>query len=328
VLKWICSSVFAAALIAAPPQAYEAVEPHMGTLFRMKLYAADAEQAKAAFHAAFARVAELDDLLSDYNPASELNRLSRTAVGRPLPASRDLVDVLTAAQRLAEESGGAFDVTLGPVIRLWREARRTHRAPEPGALAIAASHTGFQKLHVDRAAGTVLLDQAGMQLDVGGIAKGYAADAALAALRDLGIGSARVAARGDLAIGDAPPGQPGWKVGIDSLDSANAPFAQILCLHNAAVSTSGASEQHADIGGKRYSHIINPATRAGLTQDVTVTVIAPSGAEADGSATALSILGVERGLRFADDHPGMSALFIVRNVDGIQRRYSSYFPIR
>ena len=105
---------------AAGPGMFEAVEPHMGTLFRIKLYAADEQQASAAFHAAFARIAELDATLSDYKPHSELNQISVTAVGRPVSISEDLFRVLAASQQLAEETDGAFDVTLGPVIRHWR----------------------------------------------------------------------------------------------------------------------------------------------------------------------------------------------------------------
>src|SRR5712691_11063755 len=199
-------------LRASDLQPFEAVEPHMGTLFRIKLYAADTLQAQSAFRAAFDRVRELDAILSDYKADSELNRISQN----PLRISDDLFRVLAASQKLAEETGGAFDVTLGPVILLWREARKNKRLPDAEALREAGDRCGYRKLHLDEVNRTVTLDQPGMQLDVGGIAKGYATDEALAALNRLGISAALVAASGDLAFGDPPPGQRGWKIGVDS----------------------------------------------------------------------------------------------------------------
>jgi thiamine biosynthesis lipoprotein len=224
-----------------------------------------------------------------------------TAVGHPVKISEDLFHVLDASQKLAEETGGAFDVTLGPVIRLWREARRNNRLPDKRALEVAGKYCGYRKLHLDPVNRSVTLDQAGMQLDAGGIAKGYAADAALAELKRLGIRSALVAASGDLAFGDPPPGKCGWKIGVESA---------ILELRNAAVSTSGDSEQRLDAGGKRYSHIIDPITRMGLTSGIIVTIVAPNGAMADGMATAVSVLGAQRGIAFVEKKASVAALIV------------------
>jgi thiamine biosynthesis lipoprotein len=293
--------------MAADPQMYEAAEPHMGTLIRIKLYAEGQQQSAAAFRAAFDRIAQLDDALSDYKPASELNRICRSAVRNPVKVSEDLFRVLAASQKVSEESGGAFDVTLGPVIRLWRQARIDHRAPTADALREAASRCGYGKLHLDPAAGTVLLDQPGMQLDLGAIAKGYAADAALLVLAQSGIRSALVAASGDLAIGEAPPGQRGWKIGV-SRGGSDGGLERILELHDAAVSTSGDAEQNLEIGGKRYSHIVDPVTNMGLATPITVTIVARRGIDADSLATAVSVLGVERGIALIRKHPDTSAL--------------------
>jgi len=270
-------------------QPFEAVEPHMGTLVRVKLYAADERQARSAFRAAFDRIKELDAILSDYKLDSELNRISQN----PLKISDDLFRVLAASQKLAEQTGGAFDVTLGPVIRLWREARKNNRLPDKEALREAGARCGYRKLHLDATNHTAWLDEPGMQLDVGGIAKGYAADEALAALKRLGIRSALVAASGDLAFSDPPPGQRGWKIGVGS-------SGRVLELSNAAVSTSGDAEQHLDADGQRYSHIIDPATGMGLTSGITVSIVAPHGIDADGISTAVSVLGFERGKKFIE----------------------------
>lgn len=303
-----------AAGAAAGLHMYEAVEPHMGTLVRIQLYAAGPDQAKAAFRAGFARIAELDAALSDYQADSELNRICRSAVAKPVEAGSDLFRVLAASQKLAEETGGAFDVTLGPVIRLWRQARKDKQLPHADALREAAARCGYRKLHLDGVRRTVMLDQPGMQLDLGAIAKGYAADAALEVLARHGIRRALVAASGDLAFGEAPPGQRGWKIGLESP-------ACVLELANAAVSTSGDAEQHVEIGGRRYSHIIDPATSMALSSPITVTVVARRGVDADALATAVSVLGFERGLAFIEARPAFAARIVTSRV-----RESSRWP--
>jgi len=297
---------------AAGLRMYEAVEPHMGTLVRIQLYAAGADQAKAAFRAGFARIAELDAALSDYRPDSELNRLCVAAAGNPVEAGADLFRVLAAARKLAEETGGAFDVTLGPVIRLWRLARKNQQLPDADALRQAAARCGFRKLHLDAARRTVMLDGPGMQLDLGAIAKGYAADAALEVLARRGIRRALVAASGDLAFGDPPPGRRGWKIGLESP-------ARVLELANAAVSTSGDTEQHVDIAGRRYSHIIDPATSMALSSPITVTVVARHGVDADALATAVSVLGPERGMAFIEARPAVAARIVTGRVSESSR---------
>ncbi len=206
--------LFSLLLLAGAAQAqnlrdFEAVEPHMGTLFRIKLYAASETQAQQALQAAFARVGELDNILSDYKPNSELDELSQKAIGHPVPVSEDLFRVLSASQKLAEETGGAFDITIGPLTHLWRNARKNGRPPDASSVAAAKAKCGYWKMHLDPAAHTVELDEAGMQLDVGAIAKGDAADQALAVLSQHGIKRALVAASGDLAFSDAPPGKHG-----------------------------------------------------------------------------------------------------------------------
>jgi thiamine biosynthesis lipoprotein len=296
-------------------QRFEAVEPHMGTLVRITVYAHSAETAREAFGAAFARIRHLDDILSDYRPSSELNRLAAAESGREVPVSGDLFTVLAASQELAEASGGAFDITQGPVIRLWRDAARTRQLPDSVAQQNAAARTGFRKLHLDPARRTAKLDMSGMALDVGGIGKGYAADQALAVLDGLRIRSALVAVSGDLAFSDAPPGRKGWRIRIYNSASLASGLPQTVELTNAAVSTAGSSEQHADIGGRRYSHIVDPSSRSGLVEDLTVTVIARRGLEADGLDTAVSVLGVERGLALVESRPGAAALIVRRAGD-------------
>lgn len=261
---------------AAHAERFEAVEAHMGTLVRITIYAPDA----AALPAAFARIRDLDGKLSDYKPDSELNQLCRTGHDRPVRVSADLFRVLEVAQKLAVRTGGAFDVTVGPVTHMWRRGR----TPDRETLA----RCGYRNLVLNRTRRTVFLKLAGMQLDLGGIAKGYAADEAMAALRARGVTCALVAVSGDIVAGDPPPGVPAWRVGVQ-------PGSGELLLRNAAVSTSGDTEQFLETGGVRYSHIIDPKTGLGLTTHIAVTVVARHGIDADALATAISVLGPERG---------------------------------
>jgi thiamine biosynthesis lipoprotein len=297
----------------------------MGTLVRVTVYTPDERSAKAAFRAAFDRIRDLDGILSDYKPDSELNRITRTAVRRATPVSEDLFTVLRASQELAGATDGAFDVTQAPVIHLWREARRTGRMPGAAALRDAAKRTGFRKLHLDAQRRTVRFEMTGMALDVGGIGKGYAASEAIEALAAVGVRSALVAVSGDLAFGDAPPGERGWRIGVHSGDPAVLGIPGVLELTNAAVSTAGGSEQYADIGGRRYSHIIDSSSRMGLVDDITVTVVAPHGLEADGLDTAASVLGAERGLALIESRPRAAGLIVERTSTGTKVRRSSRF---
>ena len=305
--------------------AYEAVEPHMGTLFRIKLYTRDETTAQQGFRAAFARITQLDQVLSDYQSESELSRITRQAVGRPVHVSDDLFRIAQASEELSIQTGGAFDLTIGPLTHLWRQARHDHALPPTGKVQAEIAHCGYRKLHLDAPAKTMEFDAPGMLLDAGGIAKGYAADEALAVLEQLGIRCALVAASGDLAFGDAPPGQPGWKVGIDSFDRADKPFTRVLMLANAAVSTSGGSEQNLKAGGKTYSHIIDPKTGMGLQDDLTVTTIARRGLTADPAATAISVLGCDKGLAYANRQPHLAVFILVNTGGHVQQLESDRF---
>jgi thiamine biosynthesis lipoprotein len=305
--------------------AYQAVEPHMGTLFRIKLYTQDETAAQQGFRAAFERITQLDQILSDYQSQSELSRISREAVGHPVRVSDDLFRITQASQELSIQTGGAFDLTIGPLTHLWRQARHDHALPPAGKIHAEIAHCGYQKLHLDAAAETMEFDAPGMLLDAGGIAKGYAADEALAVLEGRGLRCALVAASGDLAFGDAPPGQAGWTVGIDSFDRADQPFTRVLMLANAAVSTSGSSEQNLKAAGKTYSHIIDPKTGMGLEDDLTVTTIARHGLTADPAATAISVLGCDKGLAYANRQPDLAVLILVNRAGHVQQFESDRF---
>ncbi|MBI2805069.1 MAG: FAD:protein FMN transferase [Planctomycetes bacterium] len=307
---------------------HEFSEQHMGAMFRIVLYAPDEGAARKAARAAFARVAELNQIMSDYQPTSELMNLCEKAGGQPVGVSVDLFEVLRKANEFSKMTDGAFDVSISPVVRLWRRARRNKELPKAEDIKQALQLVDYRNLQIDPKRRTVRLQKEGMLLDLGSIAKGYAADAALAVLRRHGIARALVAAGGDIAVGDPPPNERGWKVGIAPLKNPDAAPEHYLLLKNAGVSTAGDAEQYLEIGGKRYSHIVHPKTGMAQLGRRSVTVIAPNATTSDALDTGCCVLGVERGLKLIDGRTELAALFVFetngRVATTASKRFAKY----
>jgi thiamine biosynthesis lipoprotein len=304
---------------AAPPalQRVEATAPHMGTLARIVLYAESRSAGEGAAAAAFARIAALDARLSDYRDDSEVAALARAAAGVPVPISDDLFAILEASQALAHRTGGAFDVTAGRLTRLWRRARRLNAWPDAARVAEARAAGGVATVRLDPRRRTATLARTGIEIDAGGIAKGYAADEALRVLRDRGFGAALVAIAGDLAAGDPPPGLAGWRVAIPRLAASGAtadPFW--IDLAQAAVSTAGDAEQWMTVDGVRRSHVIDLRTGWPVTGRTATTVVARRGLDADALSTALGVLDREAGAALLRGHAPAHALWQGLRDDG------------
>jgi FAD:protein FMN transferase len=242
--------------------------------------------------------------------------------------SADLFDVLVQSRKMHERSEGAFDVTIAPVGRLWRRARRERKLPDPFKLAEARKLVGSDRMLLDPAGRTVALRTPGMKLDVGGIAKGYAAQAALLVLQKAGVSRSLVGGAGDIVVGEAPPDTPGWTIAIAPLEPGK-PGAALppMLLRNAAVSTAGDSERFVIIDGRRYSHIINPKTGQAVEDRASVTVVAPDGGTADALETTVYILGPERGLKLVEETPGAAAIYVRSTPEGITTFESSRFKL-
>lgn len=302
---------------------FEFTRPQMGVPFRIVLYAPTSEQAAAGAEAAFSRIAQLNQIFSDYDPDSEANRLCHeTPPGQTAPVSAEMAFVLERSQALARDTDGAFDVTVGPLVNLWRRARRHRELPPEDLLNEARPRVGWTKLHVDARRRLVRFGVKDMRLDFGGIAKGYAADEALRVLKERGLSRALIAAAGDVAAGDPPPDEAGWNVQIGGAEITNAPPPRTVLLRNAAVATSGDIFQRLEIGGKRYSHILDPRTGIGLADHALVTVLAPDGITADSLATAVSVLGPRKGLRLIERTDGAAA-WVLRAPEGVLESYES-----
>ena len=287
-----------AALVATVSSAEERFRferPLMGTRFTVIGYAANHAAAGEAANAAFAMAGEVNRMASDYLPHSELSRLARSPAGRLIPVSPPLLGLLAHAREVSAMTDGAFDPTLGPLTRIWRETRDCRRMPAAERLHAARAACGWRNFSVDHQSRGIILHRNDMGFDLGGLAKGYAADRMLESLKAAGISRAMVVAGGDVRLGDPPPGRDGWRVAIQTFD-LNHPD-EVLTLANAAVSTSGDLHQSVEIEGVRYSHILDPATGLGLTRRVAASVIASEAKISDPLATAACVLGPDSAAR-------------------------------
>ncbi|MGC1274791.1 MAG: FAD:protein FMN transferase [Planctomycetaceae bacterium] len=303
--------------VAGTPQRFEFARIRMGVPFRVTVYADDEAVANSAVDAAFRRVKVLNDVFSDYDPRSESSRLCRDAVpGKPLPVSRDLQTVLERSQFFAELSHGAFDVTVGPMTKLWRRAKRSKQLPSHEQIEQARSLVGFHQLSLNSGNSTVTFDRTGIQLDFGGIACGYACDEIVRILKSHGLTRVLVESSGDIVAGDPPPGNDHWTIGIGSLAKPDAPPEKFIALVNRAVTTSGDAYQFVEFDGVRYSHIVDPKTGLGLTTRSSATVIAPDCTTADALATAACVLGPDKGRTLIESFEGAEMLMIYVDEDG------------
>lgn len=289
----------------------------MGTGAEITVDAPDRATARQALEAAYARLEDVDRLMSDYVAESEIGRLNALAAGQSMSVSPETFHCLQRAADIARMSGGAFDVTCRPLVRLWKQAGKENRVPSDAALLGTLARVGWQKIELDPETRSVTLGVAGLQVDLGGIAKGYALDLAADALRAAGATSGLVNVGGDVrALGPQAGGRP-WRVGVQHPLKPRGEYIHVIALYGGAVATSGIQQRFTEIDGRRYSHIIDPRTGRPAEQSPQVTVMAPDGLSADAWATALSVLSVEEGqaLIAAGKLPGIEVLWILSEGD-------------
>jgi FAD:protein FMN transferase len=297
----------------------------MGTTFTLLIDHDNIAEAKKGAFLAFKEAHRLNLIFSDYESESELSKLSKNSGSEKFhPVSFELMSVLSASQKLSDETNGCFDITIGPYSRLWRIARFRKSLPSKEKLSFAKNRVSYNNLVLDLKKNRAKLTQQGMVLDLGGIAKGYTADQMLKILKFNKLNRVLIDAGGDLLIGDAPVGKKGWKIEIGGRTHPDLP---ILTLSNLAVATSGDVEQFVTIAGKTYSHLINPITGIGLTHRMQVTILAYSAMEADALASASLVMGQEQGIKFLKSKNLPNAFFI-DVIDNKTIKLNAIFPIR
>ena len=304
--------LLAFALSAHAQQRYDFSAPLMATTFRISLHADSKEQAEAAADAAFKHIAYLNTDFSDYEPNSELLQLCKTGPNKPFKASPALFDLISRSLDLARLTDGAFDITCGNLTQLWRRTKRVKKLPPTDRLAKALAATDWRAVQLDAKAPTITLLKPGMLLDLGGIAKGYAADEGLRILREHGLTRALVMAGGDIAIGDSPPGEDAWEIKLRTFTKPTPDAEEqmeTVRLKHCGVSTSGDLYQFTEIEGVRYSHILSPKTGLALTTRIACSVIAPDCTTSDALATAMCVLGKERGEKLVSQMMGVTVRF-------------------
>lgn len=274
-------------------QRYVFEHQQMGTLFRIVLYASSDSLAQTATQAAFAKIDALNASLSDYLNDSELSQLTQADSGSVRAVSDPLWEVLRRGQQMARHSQGAFDLTIGPLSRLWRRAFRRQTFPEWERIEAARQRVGYQHLKLQPEKQQVRLLRDSLRFDAGGIAKGYAVDQAMAVLQNHEIRCALVDGGGDLLAADPPPGMDGWRIQIESLSKADTLSDETVLLQNGALATSGDTYRYLEWQGKRYAHIIDPRTGLGVSHGALVSVYCPDCSTADALASAVSVVGPE-----------------------------------
>jgi thiamine biosynthesis lipoprotein len=302
--------------------------PTMGSHYSLKYLAGDASPAPAALKVEVeALLAQVDQQMSTWRSDSDLSEFNRLPAGscRVMPAA--LLELVRIGEQLSLDSGGAFDLTVSPLLDLWGfgPQSRAERVPTAGEIAAARVNVGHKYLRID---GEQLCKDAAVQLDLGSIAAGYAVDLIAARLAEMGVHSYLLDVTGEIkALGLKPDGSA-WRIAIEVPRDDLREAGQIVELDGLAVSTSGDYRNYFERDGRRYSHTLDPQSGAPIEHRLaSVTVVDPSALRADGLSTLLMVLGPERGEAFAEG-AGIAALFITRSDDGFVSHATAQFTRR
>jgi FAD:protein FMN transferase len=302
------------AIVTPPPAVHHAAASRMSMacLYSIDAYAASDEQTIGeALEAALDEVDRIDRLMSHYKPESPLSTINREAAHHPVAVDPELFAFIKRSMEYSQQSGGAFDITVGPLMKAWGFFRGDGHLANPDELTAARARVGAHHVLLDQAARTIRFDADGVQLDLGGIAKGYAVDRVVAILRQRQMTAALVSAGGSTVYGlAAPPGQDGWTVSIqDPVDSAKT--ARQVLLNNRSVSVAGSSEKWFEAGGIRYSHIMDPRSGQPVQGILSVVVLTSTGTDGDAMDDALFVLGPEKSRAYLQHHRDAEALFFL-----------------
>ncbi|HUH48177.1 MAG TPA: FAD:protein FMN transferase [Arenibacter sp.] len=317
----ISIGLFVFPLFIVAQKKYEFSHQQMGTQIGLIFYASgNIDNAQTIAKSVFQRIDDLNATLSNYIEHSELNHLGKNT-DVPVDVSQDLFQILKLSDIYSKKTNGAFDVTLGPLINLWKAVLKQGRIPTGQEITSTLKRTGYRNIEFP-AVRSVILRKTGMQLDLGGIGKGFAADEAIKVLRENGINTALVDMGGDITVSGPPPNKEFWTLGFSYFNEKGEEVFNKVKLRDQAIATSGDQYQYTLIDGKRYSHIIDPKSGRALSNRIQVTTIAPNGAMADAYASALSVLGIKEGEKIVKETADLE-VFIVEDVPGQYKSWST-----
>jgi len=306
--------VFSTPLLQAQTRKFSYSEMKMGSPFNLIIVSTDSIKAKHLAQKSFQLVDSLSHIFSNYDSSSELSKINTSAGLLPYKMSATMLDLVQKSQYAYIQSKGAYDISIGPLSSLWRNARKAKLFPEASTVLATKKLVGLGQVKINKRLGTIFLPVSGMLLDFGGIAKGYIAQRVIDYLKTSGIQQALADAGGDIVMSGAPLNQKGWLVGVNVPETTDDLLNKKLQLSNCSVATSGDVYQYIEKNGVKYSHIINPITGYGVTNLRNVTIIAKTGATADWLATACSILPIKEAKKLAISH--QAALLITTLENG------------
>ena len=299
-------------LLGAPLSSAETLRDKrgaMGSRFEITAVHADAKKGQAAIDAAYAEIERIEAIISEWRPSSTVSEINRKAGVAPVEVPQELFNLIRRSIRVSELTGGAFDITFNTVGKLWNFKSHTSPIPADEAIKDALVDIGYKRIVLDSSKRTVFLDRKGTQIGFGAIGKGYAANRAVALLKDLGVTGGVVNAGGDLVIfGSQEDGRP-WRIGIANPLDREKVFAWLDTTEQAVV-TSGDYEHYIEVDGKRYSHILDPRTGYPAKELRSVTIVCPDGELADALATGVTVLGLKDGLELVNSLRGVEAMVV------------------
>ena len=305
--------VFSTPLLQAQTRKFSYSEMKMGSAFNLIIVSADSNKANHLARKSYELVDSLSHIFSNYDSSSELSKINASAGLLPYKMSRAMLDLVQKSQYAYIQSKGAYDISIGPLSSLWRNARKAKLFPEASTVIATKKLVGFAQIKINKRLGTIFLPNADMHLDFGGIAKGYIAQWVINFLKANGIQQALVDAGGDIVMSGPPLNQQGWLIGVNLPETTDQLLNKKLQLSNCSVATSGDVFQFIEYKGVKYSHIINPLTGYGVTNLRNVTIVAKTGATADWLATACSILPIKEAKQLAISHQAALLITTLKN---------------
>jgi FAD:protein FMN transferase len=291
----------------------------MGTDFTLYIYAADPAAANREAERVFDIVDQLDALFSNYKPESELSRINNEAADHAVTTDPETFRFLEDSLEWSARSDGAFDITVGKLMKVWGFFRHAGHVPSEAELARVRAETGWKHVVLNRGTRTVRFT-APVELDPGGIGKGFAVDEAVKALRDDGVHAAMLSAGSSTIYGlGAPPDAAGWKVRVPDPKHADVAISTVV-LRDSSLSTANCSEKHFVVRGHLYCHIMDPRTLRPVEGRLQATVIAPSATDSDALSNAMFVLGARGRRKLMRSLPKADAALVVL-ADGVMEKY-------